>query len=55
MQKQLAICALQAEAAEAEADFIAALKSSDHEAVAKAARRVSHAETTLVNLGAYDQ
>jgi uncharacterized protein YbjQ (UPF0145 family) len=52
-QRQLAIRALQAEADAAQADFVAAIRSSDYESVAKAARRMSRAETALVNLGAY--
>ena len=53
-KRQLAIRALQVEAESAQADFVAAMKSSDYEAVAKAARRMSRAETALVNLGYYD-
>jgi hypothetical protein len=50
-KRQMAIRALQAEADAAQADFVAAMKSSDHEVVAKAVRRMSRAETALVNLG----
>ena len=53
--RQLAIATLQAEADSAQADFVAAMKSSDYEQVAKAARRMTRAETALVNLGAYDK
>jgi hypothetical protein len=49
-----AISRIEAEAYSAQADFVAAMKSSDYEAVAKAARRMSRAETALVNLGYYD-
>jgi hypothetical protein len=54
-QRQLAIANLRAEADAAEQAFILAMKSSDYEQVAKAARRMTRAETALVNLGAYDQ
>jgi hypothetical protein len=54
-QRQLAIRALQAEADSAQADFVACMKSSDYEGVAKAARRMTRAETALVNLRAYDK
>jgi hypothetical protein len=53
-RRQLAITALQAEADQAQADFVAAMRSSDYEAVAKAARRMTRAETALVNLGYYE-
>src|SRR5262245_1567473 len=54
-QRQVAIAALQAECDRAQADFIAAMKSSDYESVAKAVRRMTRAETALVNLGVYDK
>ena len=54
-RRQLAIAKLQAEADSAQADFVAAMRSSDYEQVAKAARRMTRAETALVNLGAYDK
>ena len=53
-RRRLAIVALQAEADSAQADFVAAMKSSDHEQVAAAARRMTRAETALVNLGYYE-
>src|SRR5262249_30291296 len=52
--RRLAIVALQAEADSAQADFVAAMKSSGHEQVAAAARRMTRAETALVNLGYYE-
>jgi uncharacterized protein YbjQ (UPF0145 family) len=52
-QRQLAIHALQAEADAAQADFVAAMRSSDYQTAAKANRRMTRAETALVNLGAY--
>jgi len=54
-QRQSAIRALQIEADQAQADFVACMKSSDYEGVAKAARRMSRAECALVNLGAYER
>jgi hypothetical protein len=53
-KRQIAIRALQAEADSAQADFVAAMKSSDYEQVAAAARRMTRAETALVNLGYYE-
>jgi hypothetical protein len=50
-QRQLAIINLRAKADAAEQGFILAMKSSDYEGVAKAARRMTRAETALVNLG----
>jgi hypothetical protein len=53
-RRQLAIVNLKAEADAAQADFVACMRSSDYEGVAKAARRISRAEAMLVNFGAYD-
>jgi hypothetical protein len=54
-RRQIAIRALQSEADQAQADFIACMKSSDYEGVARAARRLTRAQCALVNMGAYDK
>jgi hypothetical protein len=52
VRRQMAIANLKAEADAAQPEFIACMRSSDYEGVARAARRISRAEAGLVNLGA---